>query len=52
MEEHRHHWSVVDFFVDDRPMMLQRCACGTERTIPAWDRYWHPDEASDVVAVH
>jgi hypothetical protein len=36
----------VDFFVhDDRPMMRQRCACGAERDIPAWDRHWEPPDA-------
>jgi len=40
---HRHTWSVVDFGVaDDRPFMRQRCACGVERTVPAWDRAWTP----------
>jgi hypothetical protein len=43
--EHRHAWSVVDFLViGDRPMMRQRCSCGTERDIPAWDRHWEPPE--------
>ena len=39
----RHAWTVVDFLViDGRPMMEQRCECGTARTIPAWDRTWTP----------
>jgi predicted DsbA family dithiol-disulfide isomerase len=43
MAEHSHSWAVVDFgLVDDRPMMQQRCDCGAERTIPAWDRTWQP----------
>jgi hypothetical protein len=42
-EAHRHAWTVVDFFVvDDRPMVSQRCGCGTTRAIPAWDRSWTP----------
>lgn len=47
MDEHRHRWSVVDFYVeDDRPMMRQTCSCGAERAIRAWDRSWEPG-ASD-----
>ncbi len=43
MQAHKHHWSMVDFgVVDDRPMMRQRCDCGAERTIRAWDRTWQP----------
>jgi predicted DsbA family dithiol-disulfide isomerase len=43
MQEHIHQWAVIDFgLVDDRPMMHQRCDCGAERTIPAWDRSWQP----------
>jgi len=45
MDAHRHAWSVVGFFVhDDRPKMRQRCACGQERSVPAWDRSWTPPE--------
>ena len=45
MDEHRHQWSVVDFYVDEgRPMMRQACACGAERTLRAWDRFWDPNE--------
>jgi hypothetical protein len=47
MDTHRHAWSVVDFFVeDDRPMMRQRCPCGAERAVPAWDRSWTPPAGS------
>lgn len=43
MVEHRHQWSVVDFYVErDRPMMRQACACGATRAIRAWDRFWDP----------
>jgi predicted DsbA family dithiol-disulfide isomerase len=43
MEQHSHRWAVIDFgLADDRPVMRQRCACGAERTIPAWDRTWQP----------
>jgi hypothetical protein len=43
VDEHRHQWSVVDFYVErDRPMMRQACACGVERSIHAWDRFWDP----------
>lgn len=28
-------------------MMRQRCRCGTERDVPAWDRSWEPDAAAD-----
>jgi hypothetical protein len=46
---HRHLWSVLGFLVaDDRPMMRQRCSCGAERKVPAWDRQWQPpDEEQD-----
>lgn len=45
-DAHRHQWSVVAFrFVDGRPVMLQRCECGEERTVPAWDRAWTPPAA-------
>ena len=45
MDEHRHQWSVVDFYVEeDRPMMRQACACGAARAIRAWDRFWDPNE--------
>lgn len=58
MNEHRHQWSVVDFYVDDdTPMMRQACACGAERAIRAWDRSWEPsvqsseaDQAQSVAA--
>ncbi|MEA2652196.1 MAG: hypothetical protein QOI85_1917 [Chloroflexota bacterium] len=47
MEEHRHKWSAVDFYVErDRPMMRQACACGAERAIRAWDRSWQPTPAA------
>lgn len=43
MQEHTHRWAAVDFgLVDDRSMVRQRCDCGAERTIPAWDRTWQP----------
>ena len=43
VNEHRHRWSVVDFFVEhDRPMMRQQCDCGARRAIRAWDRTWDP----------
>jgi predicted DsbA family dithiol-disulfide isomerase len=43
---HRHQWSVAAFrLVEDRPTMLQRCACGAERAMPAWDRSWTPPAA-------
>jgi predicted DsbA family dithiol-disulfide isomerase len=44
MQQHTHHWSVVDFgLIDERPIMRQRCDdCGAARTIPAWDRTWQP----------
>jgi predicted DsbA family dithiol-disulfide isomerase len=43
MEQHSHRWAVIDFgLADDRPVMRQRCPCGAERTIPAWDRTWQP----------
>jgi len=43
MDEHRHQWSVVDFYVEhDRPMMRQACACGATREIRALDRSWDP----------
>ena len=45
MDEHRHQWSVVDFYVEeDSPMMRQACACGAERAIRAWDRFWDPKD--------
>ena len=51
---HRHAWTVVDFgVIDARPIMKQRCQCGTARTIPAWDRTWTPpppDEQDERVA--
>jgi hypothetical protein len=58
MNEHRHQWSVVDFYVDDdTPMMRQACTCGAERAIRAWDRSWEPsvpssqaDQAESVAA--
>jgi hypothetical protein len=40
---HRHAWTVLDFLaIHGRPMMKQRCGCGTSRTTPAWDRTWTP----------
>jgi hypothetical protein len=54
--EHRHQWSVVDFYVeDDRPMMRQSCACGATRSIRAWDRTWDPTTpraAGEKVVMH
>jgi hypothetical protein len=48
MEEHRHQWSVVDFYVErDRPMIRQACACGAIRAIRAWDRPWSPTVTTD-----
>lgn len=48
---HRHAWSVVDFGIaDDRPFVRQRCACGAERTVPAWDRSWTPSVSWRLVA--
>jgi hypothetical protein len=54
MGPHRHRWSVVDFFLrDDRPMMRQRCTCGAERSIAAFDRSWEPPvDAEDSVRRH
>lgn len=44
--QHRHAWAVVDFgIVDGRPMVRQRCSCGTERQVPAFDRTWDPPRA-------
>ncbi len=41
MDEHRHAWTVVGFHLaGERPMVRQSCACGVEREIRAWDRYW------------
>ncbi len=43
MDEHRHQWAVVDFYVEeDRPKMRQACICGAARAIRAWDRFWDP----------
>ena len=51
MDEHRHQWSVVDFYLDaDRPMMQQACACGAERAIRAWDRFWEPQAANGALS--
>jgi predicted DsbA family dithiol-disulfide isomerase len=45
-DAHRHGWSVDRFqFVADRPMVLQRCGCGAERAVRAWDRSWAPPAA-------
>ncbi len=47
---HHHRWSVAGFrFVDGRPVMLQRCGCGAERAVPAWDRSWTPPAAWQLV---
>ena len=52
MDDHRHTWTAVDFFVDeDRPKMQQRCACGAERAVPAWDRSWTPGDAASMDAM-
>ncbi|HET8587533.1 MAG TPA: DsbA family oxidoreductase [Candidatus Limnocylindria bacterium] len=52
VEQHGHRWAVTDFgLVDDRPMMRQRCACGAQRTIPAWDRTWQPRASWRLAAV-
>jgi hypothetical protein len=49
--EHRHQWSGVEFFLEeDRPRFRMRCACGAERVIRAWERYWDP--ASNTEADH
>jgi hypothetical protein len=49
VDEHRHRWSVVDFYVDqDRPMMHQACSCGAVRGIRAWDHFWDPQAPTEV----
>ena len=46
LDDHRHQWSVAAFRLDDgRPLMVQRCDCGAERSVPAWDRSWTPPAA-------
>ena len=46
-ERHSHLWAVVDLLVrDGRPMVSQRCACGAERQIRAFERTWQPDEVA------
>ncbi len=41
---HRHAWAVIDLLVrDERPMVRQRCWCGAEREIHAFERTWEPD---------
>jgi len=53
VDEHRHQWSVVDFYVaQDRPMMRQACACGAEREIRAWDRVWDPNDKAGHERTH
>jgi hypothetical protein len=53
VDEHRHRWSVVDFYVEqDRPMMRQACACGAMRAIRAWDRSWQPPNTGDEATAH
>lgn len=38
---HRHSWTGVDFYLyDGRPMLRQTCACGAERQLRAFERYW------------
>ena len=42
---HHHRWLGVEFFLrDEHPMFRMRCACGAERTIRAWERFWNPTE--------
>lgn len=43
--EHAHRWAYGDVrLVDNRPMLIQRCACGAERRIRAFERSWEPPE--------
>ena len=42
---HVHAWVGVAFSMEgDRPLFRQACACGADRAIRAWERYWDPAE--------
>ena len=41
-----HAWATVDFGITDgRPTVRQRCTCGSERQVRAFDRTWDPPES-------
>lgn len=45
---HRHAWKGAQSYLrEERPWSRMRCACGAERSIRAWERYWDP--AADTV---
>ncbi len=40
---HGHRWQGIAFFLEDgHPKYRMRCACGAERVIRAWERFWDP----------
>ena len=49
-EQHRHAWAVLDLLVrDGRPTVRQRCPCGVEREVRAFDRTWEPPSDDEAV---
>jgi hypothetical protein len=45
---HLHRWVGVEFFLEDgHPKLRMSCACGAERVIRAWERFWSPTEEGD-----
>ena len=43
---HGHRWQGIAFFLEDgHPKYRMRCACGAERVIRAWERFWDPSVA-------
>jgi hypothetical protein len=53
MAEHRHAWTYGDvMLVDGRPVLLQRCPCGADRSIRAFERSWQPPPIDPVTEPH